>query len=61
LIAKLRRDVELRSMPVLVISSRGAQPNRARAEAAGAQGFIPKPINRRAIVDRVAEALRRSR
>jgi chemotaxis protein histidine kinase CheA/ActR/RegA family two-component response regulator len=61
LIAKLRRDNELRSLPVLVISSRGAQPNRARAEAAGAQGFIAKPINRRAIVDRVAEALRRSR
>jgi chemosensory pili system protein ChpA (sensor histidine kinase/response regulator) len=61
LIAKLRRDVDLRALPVLVISSRGAQPSRARAEVAGAQGFIAKPINRRTIVDRVAEALRRNR
>jgi chemosensory pili system protein ChpA (sensor histidine kinase/response regulator) len=61
LIAKLRRDTELRSLPVLVISSRGIQPNRIRAEAADNQGFIAKPINRRTIVDRVAEALRRSR
>ncbi|HJZ87895.1 MAG TPA: response regulator [Polyangia bacterium] len=59
LIAKLRRDVDLRSLPVLVISSRTAQPSRARAEAAGAQGFIAKPVNRRLIVDRVAEALRK--
>ena len=29
------------------------------ASAAGAQGFIAKPVNRRSIVDRVAEALRR--
>jgi chemosensory pili system protein ChpA (sensor histidine kinase/response regulator) len=58
LIAKVRRDAELRSLPVLVISSRSAAPQRARAEAAGAQGFIAKPINRRVIVDRVADALR---
>src|SRR5262249_37857393 len=61
LIAKVRRDAELRPLPVLVISSRGAEPNRLRAEAAGAQGFVAKPINRRVIVDRVAEALRRMR
>src|SRR5262249_45042636 len=59
LIAKLRKDAELRSLPVLVLSSRTAEPNRAGAEAAGAQGFLVKPLNRRTIVDRVAEALRK--
>lgn len=42
LAAELRRDPELRSLPVLVLTTRDDPETRARAEALGVRGFLSK-------------------
>ena len=59
LTAKLRRHPALRAMPVVVMTSRAAEPSRARALAAGADQFLPKPLRRKPLLDAVAEAIAR--
>jgi chemotaxis protein histidine kinase CheA/CheY-like chemotaxis protein len=58
LIAKVRRTPELRALPVLVVSSRTAEATRARVAAGGADGFVPKPLRRKVLLDAVDAALR---
>jgi two-component system OmpR family response regulator len=54
LIGLLTRDQSFRA-PVLVISGRVEERDAKRAMDAGAAGFISKPVERKDLVDRVAE------
>lgn len=57
LVEKCRRDPLLRELPILVLSSRTGEESQRRAERAGANGFLFKPVNRRVIVTRIQEVL----
>ncbi len=61
LIAKVRRSPELQALPVVVVSSRTADSMRARVRDAGADGFVPKPLRRKTLLDEVETALARRR
>ena len=50
ILADLRADTDLAAMPVLVLSARGQDSERHRAEAAGASRFMSKPFANDAIV-----------
>jgi DNA-binding response OmpR family regulator len=41
----IRRTPKLRDVPVLVMSERSSAADRAYAEEAGADGFLPKPFS----------------
>ncbi len=56
LISRVRRAPELASMPILVVSSRNAETMRHRILTAGANGFVSKPVRKKALLDGV-EAL----
>jgi len=57
LIAKVRRAPELAALPVVVITSRTNEATRARVTGEGADGFVPKPLRRKALLDGVEAAL----
>jgi DNA-binding response OmpR family regulator len=42
---RLRASVDLAAIPVIVVSARDAQRNRARVLAAGAKAYVEKPWN----------------
>jgi len=50
ILADLRADAGLARLPVLVLSARGQEGERARAEAAGASRFMAKPFANDAIL-----------
>jgi two-component system chemotaxis response regulator CheY len=50
-LAELRRREEARSTPAIVISNQGSAENRRRAHAAGANVYILKPVDARALVE----------
>src|SRR5215471_1220173 len=41
----IRRTTRLRDVPILVMSERASAADRAYAEEAGADGFLPKPFS----------------
>ena len=53
LIARCRRGGPLASLPILVLTSRTAEGNRERSLRLGANDFLPKPINRRLVLEQV--------
>ncbi|MBW2534943.1 MAG: response regulator, partial [Deltaproteobacteria bacterium] len=57
LIARIRRTPALAELPILVLTSRTAEQSREQALARGAGGFLPKPINRRLVLEHVRELL----
>jgi chemosensory pili system protein ChpA (sensor histidine kinase/response regulator) len=59
LISRVRRSADLRGLPVLVVSSRTAESTRTRVLAGGADGFVPKPLRKRTLLDAVDTALHR--
>ena len=59
LIGRVRRSPELRALPVVVVSSRTADAIRARVLSTGADGFVPKPLRRKILLDAIDAALRR--
>ncbi|HEY3357833.1 MAG TPA: response regulator, partial [Polyangia bacterium] len=61
LITKVRRDAELRDLPILVLTSRTSAQNRLKADALGSTGFLTKPVNRRMFIARVGDAIRTGR
>jgi chemotaxis protein histidine kinase CheA/CheY-like chemotaxis protein len=56
LIARIRRTPELEGLPVVVVSSRTADTVRDRVLGAGAAGFVPKPLRRKALLDAIEAA-----
>jgi DNA-binding response OmpR family regulator len=59
LIGRVRRSSELKELPVVVVSSRTAEAVRARVLHSGADGFVPKPLRRKLLLDAIDAALRR--
>ncbi|PID38866.1 MAG: hypothetical protein CSA24_02005 [Deltaproteobacteria bacterium] len=57
LIARCRESTEHRGLPIVVLSSRAADNNRQHAEEAGADAYLAKPVNRRVILEQVADLL----
>ncbi len=56
LIHLIRQEEELRAMPIVVITTEGAQEDRDRAMALGANEFLTKPIQANQVLA-VAKAL----
>jgi two-component system chemotaxis response regulator CheY len=56
LVSLVRNDANYRNVPVVVITTEGAQEDRERALALGANDYITKPIQPNKILD-VARAL----
>ena len=57
LTSRVRHDPDLQHMSVLVMSARTGEATRHRAIAAGADGFLAKPLRRRPLLDAVLAAL----
>ena len=51
LVSLMRNDANYREIPVVVITTEGAQEDRERALALGANDYITKPIQANKIVD----------
>jgi two-component system chemotaxis response regulator CheY len=51
LVSLVRNDVNYRSTPIVVITTEGAQEDRERALALGANDYITKPIQANRILD----------
>ena len=54
LIARLRRDERLKSLPIVVITSRASPENRRRARDLGVRALVAKPITRRKLLEALA-------
>lgn len=55
-----RRVRETRSIPILVLSARGAEGDKVRALDAGADDYVTKPFGAEELLARIRAALRRS-
>lgn len=51
----VKGNPELRDIPVLVLTARGQEVDRQRAETLGADAFITKPFSNRDVVQQVCE------
>ena len=51
LVSLVRNDPQYKSMPVVIITTEGAQLDRERALAAGANAYITKPIQTARIIE----------
>jgi DNA-binding response OmpR family regulator len=60
LIGKVRRSPDLAALPVVVVSSRTNEAIRERVVEAGADGFVPKPLRRKILLDAVEGAISRA-
>lgn len=54
---KLKSDPELQAIPIIAVTSYAMTGDRERCIAAGAEGYIEKPINPETFVDEVARFL----
>lgn len=55
---KLKADTQLRSIPIVVVTSYAMIGDREKCLAAGAEGYIEKPINPETFVEEVEQFLR---
>jgi CheY-like chemotaxis protein len=60
-LGELRRDPELRGIPVVMLTARAQVTDREAAERAGADRFLTKPFSPRALAALVDELLERGR
>jgi len=58
LVSLVRNDANYRSIPIVVITTEGAQEDRERALALGANDYITKPIQPTKILDVARKLLR---
>lgn len=59
--ARLRAEDATRTLPIIMLSSRGEESMRLRGFSAGADDFVIKPFSMRELIARVRALLRRSR
>lgn len=57
-LAALRRDAATSELPVLVLTGRGEDDLRDRAQALGVQGYYTKPFSPRRLLERIRELCR---
>ena len=53
LIALIRRDVNYRSIPIMIITTEGGAEDRERALALGADAYVTKPVQAGHVLDTV--------
>jgi CheY-like chemotaxis protein len=58
--AELRKDPALRDTPIVAVTSYAMQGDREKALAAGATGYIEKPIDPNTFVDQVREHIQKA-
>jgi two-component system phosphate regulon response regulator PhoB len=56
---KLRADVRTRSLPVIMVTARGEEPDRVAGLEGGADDYIVKPFSPKELIARVQAVLRR--
>jgi two-component system chemotaxis response regulator CheY len=57
LLQAMRADPELKALPFIMITAENRSDRIARAEQAGADGYIVKPYNAEALRDRIARVM----
>lgn len=57
LISLVRRDINYRSIPIMIITTEGGAEDRERALALGADAYITKPIQAGHVLDSVKSLL----
>ncbi len=58
LVALLRSNARTRDLPIIIITTEGADEDRQRGLDLGADAYIPKPVEAELLVRRVEEVLR---
>ena len=58
LVKRVRSDEQLKAIPIIIITTEGADEDRQRALALGANAYITKPIQAPQVIAKVKELLR---
>jgi two-component system chemotaxis response regulator CheY len=58
LVRRVRSDEALKGIPIVIITTEGAEEDRQRALALGASAYITKPIQAPQVIAKVKELLR---
>ena len=58
LVRRVRSDEALKSIPIVIITTEGAEEDRQRALALGASAYITKPIQAPQVIAKIKELLR---
>jgi len=58
LVRRVRSDEALKAIPIVIITTEGAEEDRQRALALGASAYITKPIQAPQVIAKVKELLR---
>ncbi|RYZ38265.1 MAG: response regulator [Myxococcaceae bacterium] len=58
LISHIRKAPEHRGVPIVVVTTEGAEADRARAMALGASAYLVKPVQARVVLETVKELLK---
>ena len=58
LVKRVRSDEALKDIPIVIITTEGAEEDRQRALALGANAYITKPIQAPQVIAKVKELLR---
>jgi two-component system, chemotaxis family, chemotaxis protein CheY len=61
LITVIRGDARTKSLPIIIVTTEGAEEDRKRGLALGADAYIPKPIQPSDLLKTVASLLERTR
>ena len=61
LIALIRGDARTKSLPIIIVTTEGAEEDRKRGLALGANAYIPKPIQPSDLLKTIASLLEPSR
>lgn len=57
----IRRDAQLKTLPVIMLTARGDAGDMVRGLDMGADDYLPKPFNPRELLSRIRAVMRRSR
>jgi two-component system chemotaxis response regulator CheY len=60
LVKRIRSDEHLKAIPIVIITTEGAEEDRQRALALGANAYITKPIQAPQVIAKVKELLKLS-
>ena len=58
LISHIRRATDHQGVPIVVVTTEGAEVDRARAMALGASAYLVKPVQARVVLETVTELLK---
>jgi two-component system chemotaxis response regulator CheY len=58
LVKRVRGDEQLKTIPIVIITTEGAEEDRQRALALGANAYITKPIQAPQVIAKVKELLK---